>query len=226
MRPLFLSILLFIFPFIGCGGDNQGSNGVNLVERPPTPIKSLSEIANDMEEVEIDSWNSVESEQDSFGKIALDLERSLAKPMGGFASRAILLQKDLIILFKREMSVKEREIIINKTLEGAKQLKYEMNEVIRAIPENDIFKLKIINGLRQVVETIQGHTEMINKYKNNGFINNREEIIENNKYLAQYNKELAQRNKELRSKVNLARGTRLLRELLDEIVWPPPAYPG
>ncbi len=237
MQAILISILLFIFPFIGCGGDNQGSNDVGYVAQSPTPVKSLAEIASDLSKVTMDSWDAVVGEQDPLGKIALDLENSLEKPMGGFASRVALIQKNLIILFKRDMDMKNREIIINKTLEDTKQLKDEIDEAILVTPENKIFNWRFLNGLSEVVEVIHDRTEEINKHKN-GFISNRKELIENTKYLAQsqaelaqrnrelaqYNKELAQgnaelaqRNKELRFKLDLARATKLLHELIKNI---------
>lgn len=237
MQANLISIVLFIFNFIGCGGDNHGSNDVGYVAQPLTPVKSLAEITNDLSKVTMDSWDAVADERDSLGKIALDLENSLAKPMGGFASRAVLLQKNLIILFQRDMDAKNREIIINKTLEDTKQLKDEIDEAILVTPENKISNLRFLNGLSEVVEVIHDRAEEINKHKN-GFISNREEFIENtkhlaqskieltqnNKELAQYNKELAQRNielaqrnKELRFKLDLARSSKLLHELINNI---------
>ncbi len=185
----------------------------------------------------MDSWDAVAGEDDSLGKIAFDLEKSLEKPMGGFASRVALLQKDLIILFKRDMDMQNREIIINKTLEDTKQLKDEIDEAILVMPKNKIFNLRFLNGLSEVVAVIHDRTKEINKHKN-GFINNRKEFIENTKYLAQSEKELAQsnkelaqynteltqrnteltqRNKELKSKLDLARATKLLHELINNI---------
>ena len=82
MQPILISILLFISPFIGCGGDNQGSNDVGYVAQSLTPVKSLAEIASDLSKVTMDSWDAVVGEQDPLGKIALDLENSLEKPMG------------------------------------------------------------------------------------------------------------------------------------------------
>ncbi len=245
MKFILSLILLCIFPFIGCGGDNQGSNDVGYVEQSRVPVKSLAEIASDLSKVTTtDSWDAVEGEQDSLKKMALDLEESFSKSMGEFASRAAFLQKNLIILFKRDMDMKNREIIINKTLEDAKQLNHEIDEVILVTPEDKLYNLKSLNELNESVKETLDQAKEINKHKN-GFTINREEIIVNikclsknikeisqeNKKLAQYNKKLEQYNKELskistelaknnenmRYKLNLARATKLLNELIKNI---------
>ncbi len=222
MKLILTSILLCIFPFIGCGGGND----VIYV-----PVKSLAEIVSDLSKVTAtDSWDPVAGEQDSLEKMALDLETSFSKSMGEFENRAALLQKNLIILFKRDMDMKNREIIINKTLEDAKQLKYEIDEAILVMPEDKVYNLKSLNEISEAVKETFNQAEEINKHKN-GFISNREEIIENIKYLSQIikeisqeNKDLAQRNKELskinkdlRSRFNLAKATKLLNELIKNI---------
>ncbi len=200
MRLILFSMIFLMSTLMGCGGDNVG-----------TPAKSFSEIATDMEKVTIDSWDAVVGEQDSLGKIAMDLKRSLPEPIGDFASRIILLQKRLIILLHRDMDRENRRNIINQTLNDADQLKNEIDESIWVNPENEIVYLKHLNGLSKSTEEIQDQAKKINI----PFTVNRDEEDEDEP-LIDRRKEIAQRNKELQLKWEVASGTRLLKERLEE----------
>ncbi len=203
MRLILFSMIFLASTFMGCGGDNHGSDNVSM------PVKSLAEIADDMEKVTIDSWDAVVGEQDSLGKIAFDLKIALPKPIGEFASRIILLQKELIILLHRDMDIENRENIINKTLIDANRLNDEIDESIFLTTENEIVNLKRLTWLSKSTKETQDQAENIKIL----FTVNRDEEDEP---LIDRRKEIARRNEELQLKLEVASGTRLLKERLEE----------
>lgn len=235
MRPIFISILLLTFPFIGCGGDNHGSNDVICVEQPFSPeknkstIKSLKELTIDLSKVKInDYWNTAYGEVGPLGEIARGLEKVLEEPIGGLASKTMLLNERLIKASNPELSAENRECILSGILTGIIELKSEINQAIGFIPENEIGKLLFLHGLIEVVEINKNSAEILDKIKIE-FPQNYEEMVKSSAVLTQRNKALSQRNKvlfqanknlfrqqkEIIFELNLSKAKKLMQELID-----------
>ncbi len=237
MRPIFLLVLLLIFPFIGCGGDNKDSNDAICIEQPLAPekskstIKSLKELTIDLSQVKIkDYWNTVHGEVGPLGEIACDLEKVLEEPIGGLASKTMLLSERLIKIANPELSTENRKNVLSEILIDIVKLKSEINEAIETIPENEISKLAFLDGLNKVVESNKGSAEILDKIKIDPpqnyekMMRSSAEFTWRNKVLAQRNKELVQSNEELLRqqkeiifKLDLAKAKRLMRELIENI---------
>lgn len=215
MRLIFLSTLLFIFSLIGCGGDNQSSIDVSFVEEPlitgtnKKTIKSFAEITNDLGKALNGPWDAIYDERDSLGRVALDLEKYLAKPIGEFASKIVLVTKNLIMIFQSDLDMGSRENFINKTLNSAELLKYEINYAVSLIPETELFNLKFISDIGKLNEKIYKQAEEIDKNKI-GFTLNYDELMEENEALLC-------RHKELKDASDLRKAKGLLQELIKNI---------
>ncbi len=227
MRPISILILLFISPFVGCGSDTQESDNFDSPTHPfaleinKRSAKSLGDICNDLKKVSVDSWGAVCDERDALGKIALDLEKSLVKPLGEFASRVMLLDKRLIIFIKRDLYLEDRENIINKIVEDARQLLTEINQETSTTPDIDIDKLEFLNRLIIAAEGIINNATGLYKIKID-LSKDPYKLLRNNAYLTQRNLQIYRDNinlvreqKKLRNDLDLAKAKKLLQELID-----------
>ncbi len=237
MRPIFFSVLLLIFPFIGCGGDNKGSNDVICIEPPFAPekskstIKSLKELTIDLSQVKIkDYWNTEHGEVGPLGEIACSLEKILEEPIGGLASKTMLLSERLIKIANPELSTENRKNVLSEILIDIAKLKSEINEAIEIIPENEIGNLAFLDRLNKIVESNKNSAEVLDKIRMDPpqnyerMMRSSAEFTWRNKVLVQRNKELVQRNEELLRqqkeiifKLDLAKAKRLMRELIENI---------
>ncbi len=229
MRLILISIILFTSPFVGCGSDTHESDNFNFTRQPLAieinkgSVKSLEDIRNDLAKVKVDCWDMVCDGTDSLGNIALDFEKSLIKPLGEFASRAVLLDKSLIIVLKRGFDIKDDENIVDKIFDDAHQLKIEINQEISVTPEIEVNIINFLNKLRINVDEIVNNAENLYKIKID-YIKNRHILLENNAYLAQRNFQICKDNvnlvreqKKLREDLALAKAQKLMQELIDSL---------
>ncbi len=204
MRPILISIILFISPFVGCGSDTQEIDNPNFPRQPLAieinkgSVKSLEDIRNDLAKVRVDCWDAVCDETDSLGNIALDFEKSLIKPLGEFASRAVLLDKFLIMVVKRGLHTKDDENIVDKIFDDAHQLKIEINQAISVTPKIEVNILNFLNRMSITADGIINNAESLYKVKVD-FIKNRNRLLKSNAYLTQRNLQI------YRDNVNLVR---------------------
>ncbi len=227
MRPILISIILFISPLIGCGSDTQEIDNSNFPRQPLAieinkgSAKSLEDIKNDLAKVRVDCWDEVCDEIDSLGNIALDFEKSLVKPLGEFASRVVLLDKLLIIVLKRGLYIQDSENIVDKIFDDAHRLKIEINRAISVTPEIEVNILNFLNRLSITADDIINNAENLYKIKID-FIKNRSKLLGSKAYLTRRNLQIYKGNinlvreqKKLRYDLDLAKAQKLLQELIN-----------
>ncbi len=138
MRPIFLSILLCIFPFIGCGGDNSSYGEQALMPgKNKNSKKSLAELADELSKVKIEDYGrAVHDRAVDLGEIARNLEKIMPEPTGRIASRTLFLMERLINVIHSYPSVENKSYILNNISTETEELKEEMSEDIEGILEN------------------------------------------------------------------------------------------
>ncbi len=135
MRPIFLSIILCIFPFIGCGGDNPIHEEQALISgKNKNAKKSLAELADELSKVSVkDYGRAAHDSAVDLAEIARNLEKIMPEPIGGIASRTLLLVERLIILINSYPNLKNNSYILNDISRETEELKEEMSESIDEI---------------------------------------------------------------------------------------------
>ncbi|UUM20906.1 hypothetical protein [Mycoavidus sp. SF9855] len=125
MRSIFISILLCIFPFIGCGGDNpnHGKQALTLGKNKNAK-KSLAELADELSKVNVkDYGHAAHDRAVDLGEIARNLEKIIPEPTGRIASRTLLLMERLINVIHSESSIKNKSYILNDISKEMEELK-------------------------------------------------------------------------------------------------------
>ncbi len=138
MRPIFLSILLCIFPFISCGGDNPSQEEQTLTPgKNKNAKKSLAELADELSKVKVEDYGrAVHDRAVDLGEIARNLEEIMPEPTGRIASRTLLLMERLINVIHSYPRVENKSYILNDISKETEELKEEMSEDIEGILEN------------------------------------------------------------------------------------------
>ncbi len=138
MRSIFLSILLCLFPFISCGGDNPSHGEQTLTPgKNKNAKKSLAELADELSKVRVEDYgHAAHARAVDLGEIARNLEEIMPEPTGRIASRTLLLMERLIKVIHSESSVKNKSYVLNDISKETEELKEEMSEDIEGILEN------------------------------------------------------------------------------------------
>lgn len=237
MRYILFSALLSIFPVVGCSGDNNNIDA-NHGEQTITPEKSkitinpLEEVANKLYKVEVKNSyvGAMRDEAGALGEIARDLEKIIPEPMGKLTSKTMSLLEDLAKLIYSDLSLENRNNILNEVSTDIAKLQAEINQAIEEMPESEISNLSLLNRLNNMVEDAKSDAEELGKIeiysvqnceeiiKNSAEVSRRNEIIaNNNNLLAQRKEELLHQREELLLKLDVAKAKILLQELIKNI---------
>ncbi len=130
MRSIFLSILLCVFPFVGCGGDNPDHEEQALISgKNKNAKKSLAELVDELSKVKVENYGRAAHDSAvDLGEIARHLEKIMPDTTGRLACRTLLLMERLIKFIHSDSSVKNKNYILNAISKETEELKAEINE--------------------------------------------------------------------------------------------------